>query len=163
MFAVFAGAMACIFIFALGFGTPERLRTLDPLHGQAISFFGATLPFALYFAFLESSRRQASLGKRLLGIQVTTLDGHRPGFGRALLRALVKFIPWMIGHMVPNQLLPQILSGRNGPMPGWLWGACVVAAGGALLYLVTLFVGDGRTPYDRVAGTRVVPGRPPSS
>jgi uncharacterized RDD family membrane protein YckC/Tfp pilus assembly major pilin PilA len=37
----------------------------------------------LYFAFLHSSERQASLGKRALGIKVVTPSGERIGFGRA--------------------------------------------------------------------------------
>ena len=37
----------------------------------------------LYFAMLESSRTQATVGKRVLDIQVTDLDGNRIGFAQA--------------------------------------------------------------------------------
>jgi uncharacterized RDD family membrane protein YckC len=50
----------------------------------------------LYFALLESSRLQATLGKLALAIQVTTLDGHRIGFGRATLRTAAKYLSAVI-------------------------------------------------------------------
>jgi len=37
----------------------------------------------LYFALMESSTRQATIGKRALGIKVCTTDGQRISFGRA--------------------------------------------------------------------------------
>jgi uncharacterized RDD family membrane protein YckC len=46
----------------------------------------------LYFALLESSRRQATLGKLALAIKVTTLDGGRIGFWRATLRTIAKYL-----------------------------------------------------------------------
>ena len=50
----------------------------------------------LYFAGLESSARQATVGKMALGIRVTDLDGGRIGFGRATCRLLAKFISGLI-------------------------------------------------------------------
>jgi uncharacterized RDD family membrane protein YckC len=41
----------------------------------------------LYFAIQESSSRQATLGKGLLNLQVTDLDGYRITFAQASLRA----------------------------------------------------------------------------
>ncbi len=46
----------------------------------------------LYFAGFESSERQATLGKRALGIYVTDLDGNRISFGRASLRYIGKIV-----------------------------------------------------------------------
>jgi uncharacterized RDD family membrane protein YckC len=43
---------------------------------------------SLYYASMESSGWQATLGKRALGIKVTDLYGERIGFGRALGRVL---------------------------------------------------------------------------
>ena len=45
----------------------------------------------LYFAFCESSRKQATLGKRLLGIKVIDQRGRRIRFGRATARTVVRF------------------------------------------------------------------------
>ena len=50
----------------------------------------------LYFAGLESSPRQATVGKMALGIRVTDLDGGRIGFGRATCRLLAKIVSGLI-------------------------------------------------------------------
>jgi len=46
----------------------------------------------LYCAFTESSSWRATLGKRLLGLQVITADGGRTSFGQATVRHLMKFL-----------------------------------------------------------------------
>ncbi len=50
----------------------------------------------LYFAVLESSPWQATLGKLALGIRVTDLQGRRISFPRALGRYLAKFLSLLI-------------------------------------------------------------------
>jgi uncharacterized RDD family membrane protein YckC len=50
----------------------------------------------LYFALQESSAAQATLGKRLIGIQVTDRQGNRIGFGRATGRFFAKFLSALI-------------------------------------------------------------------
>jgi uncharacterized RDD family membrane protein YckC len=50
----------------------------------------------LYFALLESSPWQATLGKLALAMRVTDLDGHRISFPRALGRYLAKFLSTII-------------------------------------------------------------------
>lgn len=57
------------------------------------------LPFNLYFSLLESSRWQATLGKRRLGLRVTDMGGNRLSFGRAVVRTTLKFLPWELGHV----------------------------------------------------------------
>jgi uncharacterized RDD family membrane protein YckC len=50
----------------------------------------------LYYALMESSNRQATLGKLALGIVVTDLDGKRITFGRATGRYFGKIISGLI-------------------------------------------------------------------
>jgi uncharacterized RDD family membrane protein YckC len=50
----------------------------------------------IYFALMESSSRQATVGKIALGIEVTDLEGNRLSFGRALGRNLAKIISALI-------------------------------------------------------------------
>jgi uncharacterized RDD family membrane protein YckC len=50
----------------------------------------------VYFALMESSSRQATLGKMALGIIVTDADGKRISFGRAIGRNLGKIISQII-------------------------------------------------------------------
>jgi uncharacterized RDD family membrane protein YckC len=50
----------------------------------------------LYSTLLESSSKQATIGKMAVGIRVTDLNGERISFGRALGRHLSKFISAII-------------------------------------------------------------------
>ena len=50
----------------------------------------------LYYALMESSSRQATLGKLALGIVVTDLSGNRITFGRATGRYFGKIVSGMI-------------------------------------------------------------------
>ncbi|MDE3838334.1 hypothetical protein C0966_02905 [Bacillus methanolicus] len=68
----------------------------DPADAGASAFIGAYLVSILvnlivtilYFAGLHSSKWQATIGKNLLGLKVTDMDGNRISFGRALGRYL---------------------------------------------------------------------------
>lgn len=54
-----------------------------------------------YFAFQESSAAQATLGKRALGIKVSSVDGARLDLVKASLRAWPVFLPnaaWLLGY-----------------------------------------------------------------
>ena len=50
----------------------------------------------LYAALQESGAAQATLGKRALGLRVTTLDGNRVSFGQATGRYFGKFLSTLI-------------------------------------------------------------------
>jgi uncharacterized RDD family membrane protein YckC len=50
----------------------------------------------LYESLLDSSSWQGSVGKKLLGLKVTDLDGYRIGFGRATGRHFGKILSAMI-------------------------------------------------------------------
>jgi uncharacterized RDD family membrane protein YckC len=73
----------------------------------------------LYFALLESSSRQATLGKMALSIKVTDLAGQRISFGRATGRTFGKWISGiilMIGYIMVaftarKQALHDIMAG----------------------------------------------------
>jgi hypothetical protein len=54
--------------------------------------------FCFYSAVMESSKRHATFGKRIVGIFVMDVDGGRPSFGPSLLRAVAQFIP--LGFLV---------------------------------------------------------------
>ncbi len=73
----------------------------------------------LYFALLESSAWQATLGKKAMGIYVTGLDGNRIGFGRAtgryfgkIISALILMIGFiMAGFTERKQALHDMIAG----------------------------------------------------
>ena len=76
------------FIMAVGGSTEEEIETVFYLLGLIIRW--------LYFASMESSRLQGTLGKMALGIMVTDRDGQRIGFGRASGRHFAKFLSGII-------------------------------------------------------------------
>lgn len=93
----------------------EGLGVLGGLIGFVIGIFGAWL----YEALMESSSRQATLGKMVFGMKVTDLYGKRISFGRATGRhfgkwvsALILFIGYiMAGFTERKQALHDMLAG----------------------------------------------------
>ncbi|WLR52066.1 RDD family protein [Bacillus tianshenii] len=70
---------------------------------EAIALTLTTIVNVIYFAKLHSSSWQATLGKRMLGMKVTTVEGERISFGRAVGRyfaMILSAIPLMIGFML---------------------------------------------------------------
>ena len=53
----------------------------------------------LYYALMEASVNQATLGKMAIGIKVTDLDGNRVSFGRATGRYFGKIVSAMIFYI----------------------------------------------------------------
>ena len=48
--------------------------------------------YYLYYAFMESSANQATVGKIALGLKVTDEEGNRIAFGRAIGRTVAKIL-----------------------------------------------------------------------
>ena len=75
----------------------------NPASDYLIAKYASIIPVWLYFAFMESSSYQATLGKRLMGLCVVTVDGNRITFGRATGRYFGRFlsaIPMGIGFLM---------------------------------------------------------------
>ena len=70
--------------------------TDDPEVLEAMGNVVSILVNWIYFATMESSPLQATLGKLALGIKVTDLEGRRAGFGRATGRYFAKIISALI-------------------------------------------------------------------
>lgn len=68
----------------------------DSKMGLVVALFAYGLVPWLYFAFMESSPRQATVGKAVLGIRVTDLAGERVSFGRATGRYFGKILSGLI-------------------------------------------------------------------
>jgi uncharacterized RDD family membrane protein YckC len=138
----------------LGWAFPEWMARAfgQAARAQAIGFVLVTLPVGLYFALSEASRRQATWGKRRLGLVVVGPGGGRLGLGRSLARTATKFVPWELAHAA-------------------VWGIALAGGEPATVHLVLLalvwtlvganVVGIGlgrRGLYDVLVGTRVVRG-----
>jgi uncharacterized RDD family membrane protein YckC len=70
----------------------------DRVRAQLTGFILLTLPITLYFALSESSIRQATWGKRKVGLRVTDYSGEQISFWRSLARTVLKFMPWELSH-----------------------------------------------------------------
>src|SRR4051812_31096826 len=137
----------------LGLWLYERSVRLPPLGWNAVSFVVLVVPATVWLAAWEASERGATPGKRLLRLRVRTLQGRPPGWRRAVARNALKVaLPWELGHTAAFLLADP----RTGRSLGLIGIACAfVACGFAAVCVAALFIGQGRTPYDRAAATEV--------
>jgi RDD family protein len=112
-------------------------------------------PVTFWLARLESGARRTTPGKRLRGLAViTAADGSRTTLGKALLRNTLKIAaPWLIGHAAVYAIVE---TGDSGAVPIGVWLLTGVSYVLPAVYVASLFIGTGRTPYDRLSGTTVV-------
>ncbi len=123
---------------------------------QLLGFLVLVLPVGIYLWATESSGRQATIGKRALGLQVVTMAGARPGRVRILVRTAVKLLPWEWAHFWVWQLMAIVLAGGT-EFPAWLVVGLVSSQLLPVLYVLCVAVQrDRRGPHDLVAGTRVI-------
>jgi uncharacterized RDD family membrane protein YckC len=81
--------------------TPEELLVFFSMFSKIILI--SVVASWLYFALMESSPWQATLGKKALGLEVTDLDGRRISFPRATGRYFGKIVSsfiLMIGYIM---------------------------------------------------------------
>ena len=123
---------------------------------------------AMYFAVLES-RVGASLGKALCGLRVIGPEGLRPGFARALERALVFGLALRFSELMTPEGVATAFPGVNGQITvgvGLNWDLSASRTigetdlwylGVLLLLFVTARRRNGfRAIHERLTGTRVV-------
>jgi uncharacterized RDD family membrane protein YckC len=85
-----ASILTCLFHLTFRIPMPAPGR-LGPAHFLIASSIMLIISW-LYFAFTESSAKQASLGKLALGLMVTDLNGGRLRFQQATRRFLLKIV-----------------------------------------------------------------------
>lgn len=71
---------------------PSNEYEIDKTTSSDIEFY----VIFLYWIILEGSIWQASLGKRIMGLKVTTSDGSRPSIFQAMARNLLKMLSGII-------------------------------------------------------------------
>jgi uncharacterized RDD family membrane protein YckC len=85
--------------FVMRFTSPKfGLSPITARYATGIAFiFVLAIGSWLYCAFSESSRWHATLGKRVLGLQVLTSAGGQLSFGQATVRHFMKFLSLFTG------------------------------------------------------------------
>ncbi|SFC03172.1 Uncharacterized membrane protein YckC, RDD family [Bacillus sp. OV322] len=70
--------------------------------GMIILFLITLIAVTLYFSFMHSSKWQATLGKKLIGLKVTDLEGKRISFWRAFGRFFAMYLSgiFYIGYIM---------------------------------------------------------------
>jgi uncharacterized RDD family membrane protein YckC len=108
------GVIAAIALAAVGVGSlrdlgaqmaqPNPVFPTSLILGFVALILFLTIVSWLYFAGMESSIHQATLGKMALSLVVTDMQGNRIGFGRASARFFSKIItgliPFGIGYLM---------------------------------------------------------------
>ena len=102
----------------LWIGDPLEYMDFEAYTAITLIIFSFLILPLLYFALFESSARQATPGKMVMGIFVTDLDGNRISFLKALGRTLAKVLSKTIcyvGYIVAlftarNQTLHDLLA-----------------------------------------------------
>ena len=154
VFAVFVTILQVAFfvpIRHLFIGSEDWFRS--GWNTEAYTLLTISLPIWLYFILCEASPWQATIGKRLLKLQ--TLDvttGHRISLKRAIVRTVIKLLPWEIAHFTNNIPTPMWYD----PNPGFRLGFAIVPL------LVIVYIGVAQfTPakqglHDLAAKTVVI-------
>lgn len=89
LISIVSGIVIFSFVFLSVTDNPSSNESI--LLQLAIQSFSIAINW-LYFALMESSAKQATLGKMLLGIKVTDINGQRISFGRATGRHFGKIL-----------------------------------------------------------------------
>ena len=150
VWAAFAGVIVWLAAVA---GVPQGTGVFGY---NLIALLLVVLPVTLALTALEAGVYEATPGKLRVGLRVRVAgSGARIGHVRSLARNLLKLgLPWTLAHLA---VLALVTVPAADAAIGTLIAVAVPAS-----YLVSLFVGSGRTPYDWLTGTQVIataPGR----
>lgn len=122
---LFVGLMNCVPVFGLAIVFTAAAGE-DPQSAQAAGLIAngcgqllGVLIGAVYFVTLETSAKQGTWGKQIVGIRVTDLEGRRISVGRALGRYFAKFLSgctFGIAYLMPlftdrRQTLHDMIAG----------------------------------------------------
>ncbi len=147
---VWVGAVAAV-------GVPLHLAGVtDGLGTVGLNVVGGltvVVPVTVALTALEASTWRATPGKRTLGLRVAARDGGRASFAVCLLRNTLKVaVPWLLGHAA---VFAIVAASASRSVPTGVWALTVAAYVLPIAYVIALFVGSGRTPYDVASGTSV--------
>jgi uncharacterized RDD family membrane protein YckC len=123
----------------------KRVPEYTETQAQLIATFTSVIPIILIFSYLDYFKN-GSIGKRVSGLKLTYTNQR---FSSSLLRNIIKFFPWQLGHV-------GVIHGIYNDFD---MTAIIIANSGTFLGLVLLFMGlfrkDKRHLGDLIAGTKV--------
>src|SRR5665213_2015721 len=99
-----AGYAILLLVFGVRFSRAEDARDVFAAGSAIGSVWLISIAGSwLYYALMESSKNQGTLGKMVLSLRVTDLDGRRITIGRATGRFFARLLSWMtmgIGYIM---------------------------------------------------------------
>lgn len=121
-YADFGTRLGAYLLDGLIFGMPMGiLNTITGFMGEEINLLFSLLILVasfMYFAGMESSEKQGTFGKQIVGIKVVDMNGDRVSFGKATGRYFGKMLSGffligyiMVGFTEKNQGLHDIMAG----------------------------------------------------
>lgn len=144
-------ALVVSFFVLIGLISSGQQPTDENLSGVSLALYAiAFVLMWLYFAGLESSPWQGTIGKRMTGIMVTDLHGNRISFGRATGRFFVKVTPVFI------IVLAVVLAAATQPVGLLIAVVVVLLIALVLLGLVVALTQRKQGMHDLMARTIVV-------
>lgn len=124
------------------------------------SDFAGLVVFFAYCVLFESSRWQATPGKRLIGIYVTDIQGNRIGFWRASLRYFAEMLLPVLSVVISLVLVLNIETTDESVMIYLV----ILMLGLISMYLIQYIMAGlstrKQTLYDMMSGTLVYCGKP---
>jgi uncharacterized RDD family membrane protein YckC len=136
-------------------GPGFRALFADPNSAELTAFALLVLPVLLYFALFESSRWQATWGKRVCGLRVMTVKGAPVSFPRALARNALKLLPWELTHACLWRIPGWPFAPETPPL--WVNVGLIFVWVIVAIYALSLVASStGQTLYDRLGGVQVL-------
>lgn len=111
------------------------------------------VPVVVVAAWCESRSVSATPGKRTLRLRVSA-GSQQNRFRITVVRNLLKIgLPWILGHAGVYAIVASSQGSTSTPIGVWILVAVAYAI--PIIYVTSLFVAGGRTPYDRITGLNV--------
>jgi uncharacterized RDD family membrane protein YckC len=151
---IYAGLLFGIVTFFQNNSGQQFIQS-SPIKGQLIGFLILTIPVLIYFVLHEYSAKQATTGKRILGLKVVNIQNEKASFKEVLLRNVLKFAPWEIAHVGVHWIV--FYTNQNMDPPHWVMVVLIVPQVMVLIYFVSIFLNkENRTLYELISGTKVI-------
>lgn len=155
--SAYLGALVVVSVAIARTGAGPGFRALfsNPNSAELTAFLLLVLPVLLYFAVFESSRWQATWGKRVVGLGVVATAGAQVSFLRALWRNALKLIPWELTHACLWRIPGWPFAPATPPL--WITVGLILVWVVVAVYIFSLvFSRTGQTLYDWLAGVRII-------
>lgn len=129
-------------------GAPQPQTGPEVWYALLLTFSG---PAWLYFIVSDSSTGGATLGKRAFKLRVTGTTEERVSLGRAVVRTVIKLLPWELTHLFVFALSEDL---GHLELIQWI-GLAIVYALASVYLVVMVLTGGNRSVHDFVTDTRV--------